>query len=82
MDVRQFAFLARQPLRPEKSFQLPVPPEQGLALVLANAMFWQLLFLPWRTGLWSARRGRRSVRRAMACLFRQYRGAQWQRAVA
>jgi len=44
MDVRQFAFLARQPaaaLQPRESFW--GLPKRGLALVLANAMFWQPL---------------------------------------
>ncbi len=44
MDVRQFAFLARQPsaaVKPRSSF-LGLP-KRGLALVLANAMFWQPL---------------------------------------
>ncbi|WP_338483190.1 filamentous hemagglutinin N-terminal domain-containing protein [Pseudomonas trivialis] len=44
MDVRQFAFLARQPsaaLKTRSSF-LGLP-KRGLALILANAMFWQPL---------------------------------------
>ena len=44
MDVRQFAFLARQPsaaLKNRTSF-LGLP-KRGLALILANAMFWQPL---------------------------------------
>lgn len=44
MDVRQFAFLARQPsaaLKTRSTF-LGLP-KRGLALVLANAMFWQPL---------------------------------------
>ena len=44
MDVRQFAFLARQPsaaLKSRSSF-LGLP-KRGLALVLANAMFWHPL---------------------------------------
>ncbi|WP_106803096.1 DUF637 domain-containing protein [Pseudomonas sp. S5D5] len=44
MDVRQFAFLARQPsaaLKNRSNF-LGLP-KRGLALVLANAMFWQPL---------------------------------------
>lgn len=44
MDVRQFAFLARQPsaaVKTRSSF-LGLP-KRGLALVLANAMFWQPL---------------------------------------
>ena len=44
MDVRQFAFLARQPsaaLKTRSNF-LGLP-KRGLALVLANAMFWQPL---------------------------------------
>ncbi|QLG91201.1 hemagglutinin repeat-containing protein [Pseudomonas yamanorum] len=44
MDVRQFAFLARQPSAALKSrdsfFGLP---KRGLALILANALFWQPL---------------------------------------
>jgi len=44
MDVRQFAFLARQPSSALKSrdsfFGLP---KRGLALILANALFWQPL---------------------------------------
>ena len=44
MDVRQFAFLARQPsaaLMPRNSF-LGLP-KRGLVLILANALFWQPL---------------------------------------
>ncbi|VVM53630.1 hypothetical protein PS683_00912 [Pseudomonas fluorescens] len=44
MDVRQFAFLARQPsaaLKTRSTFLCL--PKRGLALVLANAMFWQPL---------------------------------------
>ena len=44
MDVRQFAFLARQPsaaLKNRTSF-LGLP-KRGLALILANALFWQPL---------------------------------------
>ncbi|MEX5596200.1 filamentous hemagglutinin N-terminal domain-containing protein, partial [Pseudomonas orientalis] len=44
MDVRQFAFLARQPsaaLKPRNSFF--GLPKRGLALILANALFWQPL---------------------------------------
>jgi len=44
MDVRQFAFLARQPsaaLKTRSTF-LGLP-KRGLALILANAMFWQPL---------------------------------------
>ncbi|WP_244644340.1 two-partner secretion domain-containing protein [Pseudomonas fluorescens] len=44
MDVRQFAFLARQPsaaLKPRNAF-LGLP-KRGLALILANALFWQPL---------------------------------------
>ncbi|WP_421557163.1 DUF637 domain-containing protein [Pseudomonas canadensis] len=44
MDVRQFAFLARQPsaaLMPRNSFF--GLPKRGLVLVLANALFWQPL---------------------------------------
>ncbi|WP_232910572.1 filamentous hemagglutinin N-terminal domain-containing protein [Pseudomonas paralactis] len=44
MDVRQFAFLARQPSaalkRRDAFFGLP---KRGLALILANALFWQPL---------------------------------------
>ncbi|AZF08401.1 Putative large exoprotein, ShlA/HecA/FhaA family [Pseudomonas sp. R2-37-08W] len=44
MDVRQFAFLARQPsaaLKPRNAFF--GLPKRGLALILANALFWQPL---------------------------------------
>ncbi|WP_395607452.1 hemagglutinin repeat-containing protein [Pseudomonas sp. B22129] len=44
MDVRQFAFLARQPsaaLKNRRTF-LGLP-KRGLALILANALFWQPL---------------------------------------
>ncbi|WP_256657105.1 MULTISPECIES: hemagglutinin repeat-containing protein [unclassified Pseudomonas] len=44
MDVRQFAFLARQPsaaLKPRDSFF--GLPKRGLVLILANALFWQPL---------------------------------------
>ncbi|UOB24268.1 hemagglutinin repeat-containing protein [Pseudomonas orientalis] len=44
MDVRQFAFLARQPsaaLKPRNVFF--GLPKRGLALILANALFWQPL---------------------------------------
>ncbi|WP_431701439.1 DUF637 domain-containing protein [Pseudomonas sp. BR20] len=44
MDVRQFAFLARQPsaaLRPRDAFF--GLPKRGLVLILANALFWQPL---------------------------------------
>ncbi|WP_244192327.1 filamentous hemagglutinin N-terminal domain-containing protein [Pseudomonas rhodesiae] len=44
MDVRQFAFLARQPsaaLKPRDAFF--GLPKRGLALILANALFWQPL---------------------------------------
>lgn len=44
MDVRQFAFLARQPsaaLKPRNSFF--GLPKRGLVLILANALFWQPL---------------------------------------
>ncbi|NWC87108.1 two-partner secretion domain-containing protein [Pseudomonas reactans] len=44
MDVRQFAFLARQPSAAVKSRSTFLGlPKRGLALVLANAMFWQPL---------------------------------------
>ncbi|WLI04087.1 hemagglutinin repeat-containing protein [Pseudomonas sp. FP597] len=44
MDVRQFAFLARQPSAAVKSrSQFLGLPKRGLALILANAMFWQPL---------------------------------------
>lgn len=44
MDVRQFAFLARQPSAALKSRSNFLGlPKRGLALVLANAMFWQPL---------------------------------------
>ncbi len=44
MDVRQFAFLARQPSAAVKSRSSFLGlPKRGLALVLANAMFWQPL---------------------------------------
>lgn len=44
MDVRQFAFLARQPSAVVKSRSTFLGlPKRGLALVLANAMFWQPL---------------------------------------
>ncbi|WP_338479153.1 DUF637 domain-containing protein [Pseudomonas trivialis] len=44
MDVRQFAFLTRQPsaaLKPRNAFF--GLPKRGLALILANALFWQPL---------------------------------------
>ncbi|SDU21849.1 DUF637 domain-containing protein [Pseudomonas orientalis] len=44
MDVRQFAFLARQPsaaLKPRNAFF--GLPKRGVALILANALFWQPL---------------------------------------
>lgn len=44
MDVRQFAFLARQPsaeVAPRERFW--GMPKRGIALILANAMFWQPL---------------------------------------
>ena len=44
MDVRHFAFLARQPsaaLKPRDSFF--GLPKRGLVLILANALFWQPL---------------------------------------
>lgn len=44
MDVRQFAFLARQPsaaLKPRDAFF--GLPKRGLVLILANALFWQPL---------------------------------------
>ncbi|WP_448651370.1 two-partner secretion domain-containing protein [Pseudomonas fluorescens] len=46
MDVRQFAFLARQPSAAVKrrSTFLGLP-KRGLALILANAMFWQPLLV-------------------------------------
>ncbi|WP_341870116.1 filamentous hemagglutinin N-terminal domain-containing protein [Pseudomonas petroselini] len=44
MDVRQFAFLARQPSAALKSRSNFLGlPKRGLALILANAMFWQPL---------------------------------------
>ncbi len=44
MDVRQFAFLARQPSAVLKNHSTFLGlPKRGLALVLANAMFWQPL---------------------------------------
>ncbi|WP_448650374.1 two-partner secretion domain-containing protein [Pseudomonas fluorescens] len=44
MDVRQFAFLARQPSAAVKSRSHFLGlPKRGLALILANAMFWQPL---------------------------------------
>ncbi|MGY4638623.1 two-partner secretion domain-containing protein [Pseudomonas sp. TE24901] len=44
MDVRQFAFLARQPAAAVKNRTTFLGmPKRGLALVLANAMFWQPL---------------------------------------
>ena len=46
MDDRRLAFLARQPsatLQPWESF-LGVP-KRGLALILANTMFWQPLLV-------------------------------------
>lgn len=44
MDVRQFAFLARQPSAAVKSrAHFMGLPKRGLALILANAMFWQPL---------------------------------------
>jgi filamentous hemagglutinin len=44
MDVRQFAFLARQPSAVVKSRSHFLGlPKRGLALILANAMFWQPL---------------------------------------
>ncbi|MGA3828180.1 ShlA/HecA/FhaA protein, partial [Pseudomonas chlororaphis] len=45
MDVRQFAFLARQPsaaLQTREHFC--GLPKRGLAFILANAMFWQPLW--------------------------------------
>ncbi|MBC3950651.1 filamentous hemagglutinin N-terminal domain-containing protein, partial [Pseudomonas folii] len=45
MDVRQLAFLARQPssaLTPRETFW--GMPKRGIALILANAMFWQPLW--------------------------------------
>ncbi|WP_248800390.1 hemagglutinin repeat-containing protein [Pseudomonas sp. MWU13-2105] len=44
MDVRQFAFLARQPSAALKNREHFLGlPKRGLALILANAMFWQPL---------------------------------------
>ena len=44
MDVRQFAYLARQPSAAVKNRSTFLGlPKRGLALVLANAMFWQPL---------------------------------------
>ena len=44
MDVRQLAFLARQPSATLKNRSTFLGlPKRGLALVLANAMFWQPL---------------------------------------
>ncbi|OIN45933.1 two-partner secretion domain-containing protein [Pseudomonas costantinii] len=44
MDVRQFAFLARQPSAALKNRSTFLGlPKRGLALILANAMFWQPL---------------------------------------
>src|SRR5471032_441438 len=44
MDVRQFAFLARQPSAAVKSRSHFLGlPKRGLALILANALFWQPL---------------------------------------
>ncbi|WLH54016.1 hemagglutinin repeat-containing protein [Pseudomonas tolaasii] len=44
MDVRQYAFLARQPSAAVKSRSHFLGlPKRGLALILANAMFWQPL---------------------------------------
>lgn len=46
MDVKQLAFLARQPsaaLKPRESFW--GMPKRGIALILANAMFWQPLMV-------------------------------------
>ena len=44
MDVQQYAFLARQPsaaIAPRERFW--GMPKRGIALILANAMFWQPL---------------------------------------
>ena len=44
MDVRQFAFLVRQPSAAVKSRSHFLGlPKRGLALILANAMFWHPL---------------------------------------
>ncbi|MEF9674213.1 hypothetical protein QNM99_27315 [Pseudomonas sp. PCH446] len=44
MDVRQFAFLARQPSAALKNREHFLGlPKRGLAFILANAMFWQPL---------------------------------------
>ena len=44
MDVRQFAFLARQPSAALKNREYFLGlPKRGLAFILANAMFWQPL---------------------------------------
>ena len=44
MDVRQFAFLVRQPSAALKSRDAFLGlPKRGLALILANALFWQPL---------------------------------------
>ncbi|MCF5369765.1 filamentous hemagglutinin N-terminal domain-containing protein, partial [Pseudomonas sp. PA-4-8C] len=44
MDVRQYAFLARQPSAAVKSRSHFLGlPKRGLALILANAMFWHPL---------------------------------------
>ncbi len=45
MDVRQYAFLARQPSAPTaKREQFLGMPKRGLAFLLANVMFWQPLW--------------------------------------
>ncbi|MFJ2482308.1 ShlA/HecA/FhaA protein, partial [Pseudomonas sp. NPDC087598] len=42
MDVRQYAFLARQPAAVEKNREHFLGmPKRGLAFLLANVMFWQ-----------------------------------------
>ncbi|NWD78680.1 ShlA/HecA/FhaA protein, partial [Pseudomonas gingeri] len=44
MDVRQFAFLARQPSAAlKKREHFLGMPKRGLAFILANALFWQPL---------------------------------------
>src|SRR5450830_348381 len=46
MDVRQFAFLARQPSAALKNREHCLGlPKRGLAFILANAMFWQPLLV-------------------------------------
>ncbi len=46
MDVRQFAFLVRQPSAALKSrSHFLGMPKRGLAFILANAMFWQPLLV-------------------------------------